>query len=137
MIKVLTVDDDARFRRHIAGILAPEPDIEVVGEAVDGEDAIHQTKALKPDLVLMDVRMPVKNGLEATTLLKTEMPGVKVIISTLYDLDEYREAAMGAGAIDYIVKKSVTEQLVVALRRAKKRIGTGKDGLPEDIQSIP
>ena len=117
-MRTLIVDDDARFRRFVKGILSNEPDIVVVGEAADGQEAIIKAKELKPDLVLMDVRMHKLNGLQATRQLKEEMPELKIIILTLYDFEEYREAATAAGVVDYILKKSINGELIPAIRKA-------------------
>ena len=115
-MRVLVVDDDARFRRFVKGILSNESDIKVIGEAEDGQETILKARELKPDLVLMDVRMPKLNGLQATRQLKEEMPDIRVMMLSLYDFDEYREAATAAGAIGYILKKSMNENLIPAIR---------------------
>lgn len=114
--RTLIVDDDGSFRQRIKELLATEPDIEVVGEAADGQEAIFEARELKPDLVLMDVRMPGLNGVNATRQLKDEMPELKVIILTIFDLQEYREAAIASGASGYVIKKSLLEELVPAIR---------------------
>lgn len=117
-IKTLIVDDDASFRQRVKELLAPEPDIEVVGEAADGQEAILRAGELRPDVVLMDVRMPVMNGVDATRHLKTAMPEIKVIVLTVFDVQEYREAAMASGASGYLIKKLLIEDLVPAIREA-------------------
>jgi DNA-binding NarL/FixJ family response regulator len=116
-IRTLVVDDNAGFRRHIKEFLAREPDIEIIGEAADGQEAILKARELKPDLVLMDVRMPGTNGIEATRQLKDEMPELKVVILSLFDLQEYREAAIASGASGYVVKKNLVQELLPAIRR--------------------
>jgi len=118
MINTLIVDDDARFRRFVKGIFSSDSDIEVIGEAEDGQEAILKARETNPDLVIMDIRMPVMNGLEATSQLKKEMDEIKVIILTLYDFEEYREAAKAVGVVDYIIKKSINEELIPAIRKA-------------------
>ena len=117
VIRVLVVDDNGGFRQRIKEFLASEPDIEVVGEAADGEQAILKAKELQPDVVLMDVRMPGTNGLDATRELKDEMPEVKVIMLSRFDVEEYREAARARGASGYVVKQSLIEELLPAIRR--------------------
>ena len=117
-IRVLIVDDDSKFREVIRELLAMESDMEVIGEAGNGLVAIQQAKELKPDLILMDVRMPGVSGLEVTRRLTEEMPGIKIIILTLYDLIEYREAALANGAVGYVIKKSMLEDLVSEIKRA-------------------
>jgi DNA-binding NarL/FixJ family response regulator len=114
--RTLIVDDNARFRWHVREILASEPDIEVIGEADDGQEAILRARALKPDLVLMDVRMPRMNGITATRRLKDEMPETRVIILTVFDSQEYGEAAMACGANGYVVKEFLFEELLPAIR---------------------
>ena len=118
VIRTLIVDDDASFRRRVKEFLASEPDIEVIGEAADGQEAFLKTRELQPDLVLMDVRMPGVNGVDATRQLKDEMPELKVIILTIFDMQEYRKAVMASGASGYVVKKSLIEELVPAIRGA-------------------
>ncbi len=118
IIRTLIVDDDARFRRFARGILSNEPDMEVIGEAGDGQEAILKVRELKPDVVLMDLRMPGMNGIDTTRQLKKEMPELRVIMLTLYDFEEYREAAMAAGAVNYILKKSMNGELIPAIRKA-------------------
>ena len=118
MINILIADDDPRFRRFIKELLSDEPDIEIIGEAADGEEAIHKAEELEPDLILMDVRMPNVNGLKATRQLKEKMPELKIIMLTLYDFEEYGEAAKAAGAVDYILKKSINEEIIPAISKA-------------------
>jgi len=121
IVRTLIVDDNASFRRRVKEFLASEPDIEVIGEAADAQEAILKAKELQPDLVLMDVRMPGTNGIAATRQLKDEMPELRVIILTIYDLQEYREAALASGANGYVVKKSLIEELVPAIRGGMTR----------------
>lgn len=116
IIRALIADDDAGFRQRVKELLASEPDIIIVGEAADGQEAIQKARELRPDLVLMDVRMPGLNGVNATHQLKEEMPEAKVIMLSVFDLPEYREAAIVSGASAYVVKKSVVEELVPTMR---------------------
>jgi two-component system response regulator NreC len=118
VIKTLIVDDNGPFRKLLRNFLSSEPDIEVVGEAVDGETALNQAKKYSPDLVLMDVSMKKVNGLEATRQIKKVMPEVKVIMLSVYDLDEYRLAAKVADANSYILKKNMIKELVPAIHAA-------------------
>ena len=115
--RILVVDDDAAFRQRVKAFFAREADMEVVAEASDGEEAIRKAQELKPDVVLMDVRMPGLNGVSATRKLREEMPEVKVIMLSVFDLPEYREAAMVSGASGYVVKKSMIEALIPEIRR--------------------
>lgn len=115
-VRVLIADDDDRFRWRLVQFLATEPFIEVIGEAATGHEAMASARELKPDLLLMDVRMPGMNGVSATRCLKKEMPHLKVIVLSVYDLQEYRDAALASGASAYIVKKSMIEELIPAIR---------------------
>lgn len=115
--RVLIVDDHANFRQRIKEFLAPEPDIQVVGEAGDGREAIEKVIELEPDVVLMDVKMPGMNGLEATRQLVALQLEVQVIILSGFGMQEYRDAAQASGASGYVVKKSLIEELLPAIRR--------------------
>lgn len=114
----MIVDDSADFRRRVEEILSSEPDVEVVGQAADVEDALRKARALKPDVVLMDVRLPGTNGLSATREIQERMPDVKVIILSRFELQEYREAAEACGASDYVTKRAMMQELLPAIRRA-------------------
>ena len=102
-MRVLISDDHALVRSGIASLLKAK-DIEVVGEASNGLEAVEKTRRLKPDIVLMDIKMPVCNGLEATQIIKTEMPEVKIVMVTAFDDDEDLFEAMKIGAAGYILK---------------------------------
>ena len=115
-MKVLIADDDERFRWRIGQFLATEPCVEIIGEAATGHEALACARELKPDVVLMDVRMPGMNGVSATRYLKEEMPDLKVIVLSVYDLDEYRDAALASGASAYVVKKSMIDDLIPAIK---------------------
>jgi DNA-binding NarL/FixJ family response regulator len=117
-IRALVVDDDVRFRRRLKQFLASVPFVDVIGEAATGQEAVARGLELKPDLVLMDVRMPGMNGVNATRRLKDELPQTKVIVLSVYDLQEYKDAALASGASDYVVKKSMVKGLIPAIRRA-------------------
>ena len=117
-MRVLIVDDDASFRKRVRELIASEPDMDIVGEAADGQEAIFKAKALVPDLVLMDVRMPQMNGIEAAHKLNSDMPKLKIIILTVFDMPEYREAATACGANGFVIKKSLLEDLMPAIRQA-------------------
>jgi DNA-binding NarL/FixJ family response regulator len=115
-IRVLLVDDQALLRMGFRMILAAEDDIEVVGEAGDGATGIAQASALRPDVVLMDVRMPGTNGIEATERIVAETPSSRVIILTTFDLDEYAFSALRAGASGFLLKDAKPGELVGAIR---------------------
>lgn len=113
---VLLVDDQPLQRTGLRMILEAESDLEVVGEAGDGESAIRQTEALRPDVVLMDVRMPGTDGIEATARIVAARPDVRVLILTMFDLDEYAHPALRAGASGFLLKDTRPEELVAGIR---------------------
>jgi len=115
MIRLLVVDDQALIRTGFRMILDAEDDFEVVGEASDGEEAIAEAERLKPDVILMDVRMPNMDGVEATRRL-TETLDSKVLILTTFDLDEYVFSAVRAGASGFMLKDAPADDLVEAIR---------------------
>ncbi|UJW32160.1 response regulator transcription factor [Saccharothrix sp. AJ9571] len=119
-VRVLLVDDQALFREALATLLAIRDDIEVVGEAGTGEEALHRTAELNPDVVLMDLRMPVLDGIAATRRLRAEQPGVQVIALTTFDDDEDVFAALRAGALGYLLKDVSSAQLVDAVLAAAR-----------------
>ena len=117
MIRVLIADDQALVRGGLRMILDAQPDIEVVGEAADGREALRAARELRPDVVLMDVRMPVMDGLEATRRLLADPPGpVRVVVLTTYDLDRYVYDALRAGASGFLLKTAPPRQLPPAIR---------------------
>lgn len=119
MIRVLIADDQALVRGGIRMILDAQDDIEVVGEATDGNEAISAARAARPDVVLMDVRMPNVDGIEATRRITSE-PGAasRVLMLTTFDLDEYVYNALRAGASGFLLKTAPPRQLVAAVRDA-------------------
>jgi DNA-binding NarL/FixJ family response regulator len=119
-IRVLLVDDQALFRESLHTFLSLQPEFDVVGEAKDGEQALRLAGSLKPDVVLMDVRMPVLDGVEATRRLHSTMPGCRVIMLTTFDDDEYVFEALRDGAAGYLLKDSLAEKLFEAIRAAAR-----------------
>jgi DNA-binding NarL/FixJ family response regulator len=117
MIRLLLVDDEAMVRTGLRLILETEEDLRVVGEASSGVDAIEQAERLRPDVVLMDVRMPRMDGVEACRRL-VEESDTKVVILTTFDLDEHLFSAVRAGACGFLLKASPPEELVAAIRAA-------------------
>ena len=115
-VSVVLADDQALMRMGFRMVLEAEEDITVVGEASDGTSALAQAKALNPDVILMDVRMPGMNGIEATERIAQECPGTRVLILTTFDLDEYAFAGLRAGASGFLLKDTRTAQLHQALR---------------------
>ncbi len=115
-IRVLIADDQDLVRYGMRLVLEAEDDIAVVGEASDGSSAISAAMRLKPDVILMDVRMPGTNGIEATSELGTRLPHARVLILTTYDLDEYAFGALRAGAAGFLLKNTRPAELVAAIR---------------------
>ncbi|MGH2636766.1 MAG: response regulator [Actinomycetota bacterium] len=115
-IRVLVADDQALMRTGFRMILDAQEDIEVVGEAIDGADAVRQFERLAPAVVVMDVRMPTMDGIEATRRLTAVDPPARVLILTTFDLDEYVYEALRAGASGFLLKDRPPEELVAAVR---------------------
>ncbi|MCX4568143.1 response regulator [Streptomyces albogriseolus] len=116
MIRVLIADDQQMVRQGFTVLLNTQPDIEVVGQAVNGIEAVGQVGELVPDVVLMDIRMPELGGIEATARITAVHPEVKVLVLTTFDLDEYVYEALRAGASGFLLKDASAEQLAEAVR---------------------
>jgi DNA-binding NarL/FixJ family response regulator len=119
-IRVLLVDDQTLFRESLGMLLAAQPDLEVVGEAANGAVALERIPTLRPHVVLMDLRMPVMDGVTATRQLRVAFPDVQVIALTTFDDDADVFAALGAGALGYLLKDVSGETLVAAVRAAAR-----------------
>ncbi len=117
-IRLLLVDDQAPFREGLHTLLSVWPDLEVVGEAGNGQEALDAAARLKPDVVLMDLRMPVLDGVAATRRLLEKMPQVKIIVLTTFDDDDHVFDGLRAGAVGYLLKDVPSEKLVEAIRAA-------------------
>jgi DNA-binding NarL/FixJ family response regulator len=115
-IKILIADDHTLVREGIGAVLRLYDDVEVVGEASDGKEAIDKTEKVKPDIVLMDISMPGLGGLEATLEIKKRFPDVKVLILTQYDDVEYVDRMLKAGVSGYILKSAIGSELISAIR---------------------
>jgi DNA-binding NarL/FixJ family response regulator len=115
---VLLVDDQELIRAGFSMILEVEPDIQVIGEARDGDEAVRQVAALEPDIVLMDVQMPGTDGIAATEVVARDHPGSRVLILTTFDDDDYLFAALKAGASGFLLKNCPPDDLVQAIRLA-------------------
>ncbi|HEV7208290.1 MAG TPA: response regulator transcription factor [Mycobacteriales bacterium] len=115
-IRVLVVDDHALFRRGLEMVLEQEPDIDVVGEAADGNEAVELAASLTPDIVLMDVRMPRRSGIEACTAIKDVAPSAKIIMLTISDEEADLYDAIKAGAMGYLLKEISIEEVAQAIR---------------------
>jgi DNA-binding NarL/FixJ family response regulator len=115
-IRVLVVDDHALFRRGLEMVLAQEPDIEVVGEAADGAEALVMARELAPDIVLMDVRMPRRSGIEACLAIKDSVPSAKIVMLTISDEEADLYEAIKAGASGYLLKEISIDEVADAIR---------------------
>jgi DNA-binding NarL/FixJ family response regulator len=122
MIRVLLADDQRLVRAGFRMILRAEPDIEVVGEAADGVEAVETAKRLHPDVVLMDVRMPRLNGIEATRLLLALPEPPRVLVVTTFDLDQYVYETLRLGASGFLLKDAPEDQLIAAIRTVVKGV---------------
>jgi DNA-binding NarL/FixJ family response regulator len=116
VITVLIADDHALARGGLRGIFAADPDFEVVGEAGDGAEAVDQTRTLHPDVVVMDIRMPRLDGIEATRRIQAQPGAPRVLVLTTFDLDEYVYEALRAGASGFMLKDAPPSQLREAVR---------------------
>ncbi|MEZ4658362.1 MAG: response regulator transcription factor [Caldilineaceae bacterium] len=115
-IRVLISDDHDVVRRGLRAFLETEQDIEIVGEAVDGVEAVLKARALQPDVILLDLMMPRKNGIEAITDIKNENPDASILVLTSYSDDEKVFAAIKAGALGYLLKETSPDELLQAVR---------------------
>ena len=119
-VRVLVVDDQALFREALTTLLGARPEVEVVGEAGNGHQALERAAALQPDVVLMDLHMPVLDGIAAIRRLRAEQPGVRVLALTTFDDDEDVFAALRAGAAGYLLKDVSSDRLVEAVLSAAR-----------------
>lgn len=119
-IRILLADDHAVLRTGLRLLLNAQPDIEVVGEAADGAEAMVKARALRPDVILMDLTMPGIGGLEATGRIKGESPGIKVVVLTMHDDPSHLRQLLQAGASGYVLKKSADADVLSAIRAAHR-----------------
>src|SRR5438093_566305 len=119
-IKVLLADDHTVVRQGLRALLEAEPDIAVAGEAGTGRQAVQMTKTLQPDVVVMDIAMPLLNGLEATRQILKQTPAARVLILSSYSDDEYVQQLTDAGAAGYLLKQAAATDLVQAIREVKR-----------------
>ena len=116
MIRLLLVDDQSIIREGLSSLLQTQPDLEIVGEAGNGEQAVERSIKLQPDVVLMDIRMPVMDGVAAIRLLKKQAPEIKILVLTTFDDDQYVTEAMAYGADGYLLKDTPSSELAQAIR---------------------
>ena len=115
-IRILLADDQELIRKGLTIILNHQPDLEVVGQAADGAEVIQLAKALRPDVILMDLKMPNVNGIQATRQIVSTQPRAQIIVLTTYDTDEWVFEAIRAGAVGYLLKDATTDTLAEAIR---------------------
>ncbi|BAZ39957.1 LuxR family two component transcriptional regulator [Calothrix sp. NIES-4101] len=120
MIKVLIVDDQHLIRQGLRTLLELEPDLEIIGEAENGQEALNFIRELQPDVVLMDMRMPIMDGVAATREIHKNFAQVKVLVLTTFDDHEYVTTALQHGAMGYLLKDTPSEELAVAIRAVYK-----------------
>ncbi len=116
MIKLLLADDQPLFRQSLATLLDLEEDLTIVGQANNGQEAIDQTSKLQPDIILMDLRMPICNGIEATKAIRDRYPWIRILVLTTFDEDDDIWRALQAGALGYLLKSTPAAQLATAIR---------------------
>lgn len=127
--RVLLADDHELLRRGLRSLIASAPDLEVVGEASNGREAVELCQNLRPDVILMDVTMPVLNGIEATREIKDDHPEINVLVLTIHDEPVYLFEALEAGASGYVLKDTAAERLLSAVRRTL----AGESPLDEEL----
>jgi len=119
-LRILIVDDHEVVRRGLLALIATQAGWEVVGEAVNGPEAVKKVNQIKPDVVIMDVTMPVMSGLDATRLIMETAPETKVLIFTMHDSDQMMQSALEAGARGYVLKSNAASDLMAAIRALAK-----------------
>jgi len=128
-IRILTVDDHPVLREGIAAVLAAENDLELVAEANNGREAVERFRALRPDVTLMDLQMPVMNGTDAITAIRQEFPNARIIVLTTYSGDAQAVRAFKAGASGYLLKNTLRKELADTIRC----VHAGKKKIPPEI----
>lgn len=123
MIRLLLVDDQDLFRQGLASLLSLEDDLDVVGQARHGQEAIALTEQLQPDVILMDVRMPICDGVVATREIHARYPWIRIMVLTTFDEDEYIWQSLQAGALGYILKSTPSSQVATAIRSLHQGYG--------------
>lgn len=116
MIRILLVEDHILVRKGIFSLLDAEEDIEIVGEASNGNEALSGAEQLHPDLIIMDISLPELNGIEATRLIKKQFPEIKILVLTMHQNEEYVLQLLQAGASGYVIKQSIPSELLTAIR---------------------
>ncbi len=119
-IRILLVDDHTLFREGIRRLLAEQPDMEVIGEAANGQQAVAQAAALQPDVILMDIAMPDMTGLEAAEIIKKQSSPAQILLLTVHDDREYLFRALEVGAAGYVLKEAETQELITAIHAVNR-----------------
>ncbi len=132
-IRVLLAEDHTIVRKGLRSLLDAEANIEVVGEADDGRQAIQKAQQFQPDVVLMDITMPVLNGLEATRQIKKLLPQIRVLVLTVHTSEEYIFQILQAGAAGYVVKQAAVEELIAAITAVSQGNAFISPSVPENI----
>jgi DNA-binding NarL/FixJ family response regulator len=135
MIRILLVDDQSLIRQGLKAMLSIEADLEVVGTAENGQIAIQKIETLKPDVVLMDVRMPIMDGREATRIISQKFPDVKVLVLSTFDDDRYIADSIRAGAKGYLLKDMPSEELAQSIRLIDRGYTQMGPGLMEKLMT--
>ncbi|MEB0045535.1 MULTISPECIES: response regulator transcription factor [unclassified Pseudomonas] len=131
VLRLVLADDHEVTRTGFVALLAGHPQFEVVGQAKDGQQALELCERLLPDIVILDIRMPVLNGLGAARLLQQRLPALKVVIFTMDDSPDHLEAAMNAGAVGYLLKDASRDEVIDALQR----VASGKEALNSSVSA--
>jgi DNA-binding NarL/FixJ family response regulator len=137
MIRLLLVDDQSIIREGLRNLLQAQPDLTVVGEASNGKEALEQAIALVPDVILMDVRMPVMDGVAATGALAQQLPSARVLVLTTFDDDDYIAQAMRRGAKGYLLKDTPSTEIAEAIRLVHRGCTHMGPGLFEKLLTTP
>ncbi|MGF6330724.1 DNA-binding NarL/FixJ family response regulator [Pseudomonas sp. BS3782 TE3695] len=131
VLRLVLADDHEVTRTGFVALLAGHPQFEVVGQARDGQEAVDACERLLPDIVILDIRMPVLNGLGAARILQQRLPGLKVVIFTMDDSPDHLEAAMNAGAVGYLLKDASRNEVIDALQR----VAAGEEALNSAVSA--
>ena len=118
--RILIVDDHEQFRNGVKMLISREADLEVIGEAQNGQQAVSLAQKLQPDVILMDVKMPVMDGIEATRKIHAKMPGIKILALSMYTDKSFVSGMMRAGAVGFITKGDDSEEMYKAIRRVAR-----------------
>jgi len=121
-IQVLVVDDHKIVREGLASLLGEQPDIEVIGQAGNGQEAVRMTSRLRPDVVIMDISMPLMNGDEATREIKMQMPDTRIVALSMFEDEEMIKKMLRAGADSYVLKTAPSAKLIAAIRGATSSV---------------